>query len=200
MAASIWKLREIVAQREEVVRIISKSKESFAAANQLKIAKNNLDNREKEIAAELATETAIKKALAITTVPFRQLRPTPILLPGSELFLQSQSSFSLDNQDYENRTDTVPSHNVEDPLPIQGNKNGSEATKYKFWSDLYFGQMKRAIDQISYHLDDYTPFKPAHQIVGSRVCTDDDVVFSIASLLVDLKEDTPLAFGTLLLY
>lgn len=70
MAASIWKLREIVTQREEVVRIISKGKKSFAATNRLKIAKDNLNNREKEIAAELATKTATKKALAITTAPF----------------------------------------------------------------------------------------------------------------------------------
>lgn len=68
------------------------------------------------------------------------------------------------------------------------------------WSDLYLGQMERATDQISYHLDGYTSSKSAHQIVDSEACTDDDVVFSIASLLVGLKEDTFLAFGTSPLY
>lgn len=33
MAVPIWKLQEIVAQREEVVQIISKGKKSLAAAN-----------------------------------------------------------------------------------------------------------------------------------------------------------------------
>lgn len=32
--------------------------------------------------------------------------------------------------------------------------------------------------------------KPSHQIVGSAACTDDGVVFSIASLLVTLVEGT----------
>lgn len=60
--------------------------------------------------------------------------------------------------------------------------------------------MKCAMDQISYHFDGYTSFKFAHQIVGPRACIDNDVVFSITSLLMSLKEDIPLAFGTLLLY
>ncbi|MCJ1269386.1 hypothetical protein MMC22_009278 [Lobaria immixta] len=200
MAAPIWKLREIVVQREEAARIVSKGKGSLAAANRLKIARDNLNNREKEIAAELAAETATKKSLATTTAPLGQSKPTPTSLPGSELILPSQSSLSLGNQDHEDRTGTVQSHDVEDPLPAQGDKNGSEATKYKSWFDLYFGQMKCTMDQISHHLDGYTSFKPAHQIVGSGACTDDDVVFSIASLLVGLKEDTPLAFGTSPLY
>lgn len=68
------------------------------------------------------------------------------------------------------------------------------------WSDLYFSQMKGAMDQKSHHLNNYTSFKSAHQIVGLGACTDDNVVFSIASLLVGLKEDIPLAFGTLPLY
>lgn len=122
-----------MAQREEVTRIVSKGKGSLAAANRLKIARDNLNNREKEIAAELAAETATKKSLATTTAPLGQSKPTPTSLPGSELILPSQSSLSLDNQDHEDRTGTVQSHDVKDPLPAQGDKNGSEATKYKSW-------------------------------------------------------------------
>lgn len=121
-----------------------------------------MNNREKKITAELAAETAAKKSLVITTAPLEQSKPTPTSLPGSKLFLQSQSSFSLDNQDYEDRTDTVPSYNVEDPLPAQGNKSSSEAVEYKFWSDLYFEQIKRAINQILCHFDGYTSSKSAH--------------------------------------
>lgn len=56
------------------------------------------------------------------------------------------------------------------------------------------------MEQSSCHLKDYASSKPPHQIEDSSDCADDDVIISIASVLVNLVEETPFAFATAALY
>lgn len=152
MAAPIWKLQEIVAEREAIVKALPPGRKgAVAAATRLEKAKDNLDRREKELAAEAAAETAMKGTpLTTTTSPLTQsklngnplpssnpaaplqskLTTTP--LPNSESSLTFQSNFSSGNLDHGKSHTTVTSkcHGAENPPPAQGNKKGPEAIEY----------------------------------------------------------------------
>lgn len=60
--------------------------------------------------------------------------------------------------------------------------------------------MGHTVEQSSCHLKDFASSSPPHHIEKSSNLTDDDVMFSIASVLAGLVEETPFAFSTIALY
>lgn len=109
------------------------------------ILTDNLDKREKKIAAEAVTEATMKKTPSTTTrLPLTQLKPNENSLPSSnftmplqlklsvttlsklELSLPAQSNLSSCNLDYEksHTTGISKSYSAKNSPSVQGNKKG----------------------------------------------------------------------------
>ncbi|MCJ1263821.1 hypothetical protein MMC22_003691 [Lobaria immixta] len=110
MASPIWKLQEIVTEREAIVKALPPGRKgAAAAATRLEKARDNLDKREKEVAVEAAAEAATKKTpLTTTTSPLTQSKLNGNPLPSSNLIVPLQSKLTA-----------IPPPKLELSLPVQ---------------------------------------------------------------------------------